>query len=301
MLTDCRGLHAIAQTPFREDGEVDFDSIDSLSRFYFRHGARGLVVLGVSGEAGKLTPDEAIAIVDRFVSRSEDRTIIAGVSNPSLAVLVELTREVMAVGARGVMISPPSSVRTDEEILAYFDHVFQRIDDVPTVLQDFPFHSGVRMSVPLIAALVSRFPQIQTIKEEDLPSVTKISRLRAALGRNVPILTGNNGLYLPQEMARGAAGPMAGFSFPEMLSGVYQHMVDGEAAEAHALFNRYLPLLRYEAQGEWGIAVRKEMMRRRGALASAAMRAPGPVLSEADLEEISFIVDQMDIPDPSDP
>jgi 4-hydroxy-tetrahydrodipicolinate synthase len=293
MLNHCRGLHVVAQTPFTPDGAVDFESIDSLSAFYYGHGARGLTVLGVSGEAGKLAPDEAIAVAARFVAAAGERTIIAGVSNPSLAVLVEVTRQVMAEGATGVMISPPGSVRTDEDLFRYFDAVFARIGDVPVVLQDFPFHSGVRMSVPAMLKLLDLFPQIQVIKEEDLPSVTKISRLRAEERRPVRILTGNNGLYLPQELERGADGPMAGFSYPEMLSGVYDLMTGGDRAGAHDLFNRYLPLLRYEAQGEWGITIRKEMMRRRGALQSAALRAPGPVLGETDLAEIDFLVSRM--------
>jgi len=299
-MTDYRGLYVVAQTPFKSDGEVDFDSVDTLSSFYYGHGAQGLTVLGVSGEAGKLSPDEGLGIVESFVRASRGRPIIAGVSNPSLAVLVELTREFAAAGAAAVMICPPSSVRTDEEILRYFDHVFQRIGDVPTVLQDFPFHSGVRMSVPLIAKLVERFQQIHAIKEEDLPSLGKITRLRQMRRRYVPILTGNNGLYLPQELARGADGPMAGFSYPEILSGVYRHMTVGEADKAHALFNRYLPLLRHEAQGEWGIAIRKEMMRRRGALACAAMRQPGPVLDATDLAELTFLVARMNAAQPAE-
>jgi len=51
MLENCQGLHVVAQTPFCEDGAVDFESVDSLSAFYYGHGAKGLTVLGVSGEA----------------------------------------------------------------------------------------------------------------------------------------------------------------------------------------------------------------------------------------------------------
>lgn len=296
MLTDCTGLHVVAQTPFTPDGALDLESIDSLSAFYYRHGARGLTVLGVSGEAGKLTPDEAVTVAARYVAASGDKRIVAGVSSPSLAVLVEVTRQVMAEGADGVMICPPGSVRTDEDLLRYFDAVFERIGDVPVVLQDFPAASGVKMSVPAICRLLETFPMVQVIKEEDLPSLGKISRLRAEAPRAVRILTGNNGLYLPQELARGADGPMAGFSYPEMLSGVHEKMEADDTAAAHDLFNRFLPLLRHEAQGEWGIALRKEMMRRRGALQSAALRRPGPALDETDLAELDMIVSRMDLP-----
>lgn len=292
MTENTRGLHVVAQTPFLPDGVVDFASIDTLSAFYYSHGAQGLTVLGFSGEAQKLTPDEAVAVASAYVKAKNGRRIIAGVTSPSLAVLAEVTGQVMAEGADAVMICPPRGVGTDEDLLRYFDNVFARIGDTPVVLQDFPAASGVKMSVPAIARLLDAFPQIKVIKEEDFPSPTKITGLRAAC-RPVRILTGNNGLYLVQEMERGADGPMAGFSYPEMLSGVYDLMVAGDRAAAHDLFNRYLPLLKHEAQGEWGIAIRKEMMRRRGALSCAALRGPGPVLDETDLAELDFLVGRM--------
>ena len=291
----CRGLHVVAQTPFREDGALDLDSIGTLSAFYYKHGAQGLTVLGVSGEQGKLTPDECVVVASGFVQAAAGKRIIVGVSSPGIAQLVAVTQQVMAEGASGVMICPPRGTQTDEELMRYFDIIFGRIGDTPTVLQDFPFHSGIKMSPSLIGRLVEAFPQIAVVKEEDLPSVTKITRLRAELGDKVRILTGNNGLYLPQEMARGADGPMAGFSFPEMLSGVYELMKRGETEAAHAMFNTYLPLLRYEAQGEWGIAIRKEVMRQRGAIECAALRAPGPKLNAVDMAEIGDMIARMKI------
>lgn len=293
-LKDCTGLHVVAQTPFRADGALDLDSIDTLSAFYYRHGAQGLTVLGVSGEQGKLTPDESIAAAARFVRAAAGHRIIVGVSSPGLAQLVTVTRDVMAEGADAVMICPPRGTQTDDELMRYFAAVFDQIGDTPTVLQDFPTHSGVKMSPSLMRRLVEAFPQIGVIKEEDLPSVPKITRLREELGDRVRILTGNNGLYLPQELARGADGPMAGFSFPEMLSGVHDLMGKGDVTAAHDLFDRYLPLLRYEAQGEWGIAIRKEVMRQRGAMECSALRAPGPALTRRDMEEISLMVRRID-------
>ena len=294
-LLECRGLHVVAQTPFQADGALDLDSIDTLSAFYYKHGAKGLTVLGVSGEQAKLTPDESIAVAARFIAAAQGKRIIVGVSSPSIAQLVSVTRQVMAQGADAVMICPPRGVQTDEDLMRYFDVVYGQIGDVPTVLQDFPTHSGVKMSPSLIGSLIDAFPQIAVIKQEDLPSVTKITRLRAVLGDKVRILTGNNGLYLPQEMARGADGPRAGFSFPEVLANVYTMMTSGEVDAAHRLFNTYLPLLRYEAQGEWGIAIRKEIMAQRGALECAALRAPGPMLTPTDMTEIGELIARMDI------
>ncbi|AHV91374.1 dihydrodipicolinate synthase family protein [Bordetella holmesii] len=284
------GLFVVAQTPFTDDGSLDLPSVDTLCDFYLEHGAAGLTVLGVAGEAAKLSMEESIATVRRYVARANGKPVIAGVSNPSVAQLATLTKEVMEAGAYGVMIAPASGLKTEEEILNYFAAVFARIGDVPTVLQDFPFSTGVWMSVPTIARLIERFPQIQAIKEEDIPSAAKITRIRAALVRPVPILTGNNGVFLLQELAHGIEGPMAGFSYPEMLSGVHDLYSAGKVEEAHDLFDTYLPLLSFENQSQWGVAVRKEVLKRRGAISSAAMRAPGPALTQADLKDIDVLV-----------
>lgn len=294
MLDQIQGVYIVAQTPFQDDGLLDLASVDTLTDFYFEHGANGLTVLGVAGEAVRLTPDEARTVARRFIARAEGRPVIVGVSNPSLAQLAELTAQVMDDGAAGVMIAPPSGLRTEEELFGYFAGVFARIGQVPTVLQDFPFSTGVWMSVPSIVRLVAEFPQIQVLKEEDLPSITKITRLREAPGRRIAILTGNNAMFLPLEMGRGIDGPMAGFSHPEMLSSVYRLYRDGQIDEAHAVFDCYLPLLSYENQGQWGVAVRKEILRRRGAIRSGAMRQPGPRLTATDLGEIDRLLQQLD-------
>ena len=290
MLRDARGHYVVAQTTFDDTGAVDLDSLDLLIDFYLRHGAAGFTVLGVSGEAGKLTPAEAVVVATRYIERAEGKPVIVGVSNPSLAQLRELTEVVMERGAAGVMIAPPGGLRTDEDVVGYFNAVFAQIGDVPTVLQDFPAVSGVWLSVPTILRLVETYDQIQVLKEEDLPSIHKIARLREADGRRIAILTGNNGMYLPLELDRGADGPMSGFSYPEMLAGVYALHASGRVEEAYDLFDRYLPLLSYEAQGAWGVAARKEVLRRRGAMRHATMRAPGPRLTPQDLADLDRLV-----------
>jgi 4-hydroxy-tetrahydrodipicolinate synthase len=294
MLSAIKGSFIIAQTPFDDQGAVDLESVDSLTDFYLGHGADGFVVLGVSGEGGKLTPEEAQQVSARFITRAQGKPVIVGVSNPSTAQLALLTKQAMDQGASGVMIAPPGGLRTEVELLGYFATVFGMIGDVPTVLQDFPGSTGVWMSVPSILKLIENHPQIQVVKEEDLPSLEKITQLRAGGGRRVAILTGNNGLYLPQEMGRGIDGPMAGFSHPEMLSGVYRLFTQGREDEAHDLFDRYLPLLNYEAQGFWGVAARKEVMRRRGAIRHATMRMPGPKLSSVHLGEIDRLMRKLE-------
>ncbi len=293
-LCETNGVFIVAQTPFDDAGNVDLSSIDSLVDFYFACGATGLTVLGVAGEASKLTTEEAVDVAKAFIKRASGKPVVVGTSNPNITLLASLTRKVMDAGAVAVMIAPPGGLRTDEDIFSYFGAVFSRIGDTPVVLQDFPTSSQVWMSAPCIARLLDMFPQIAIIKEEDLPSIPKITKIREATKRPVSIMTGNNGVYLPQEMARGINGPMSGFSYPEMLSSVYSLMCAGKAEAAHDVFDMYLPLLNYENQSQFGVAVRKEILRRRGAIRHAAMRRPGPVLTPRDLNDIDMLVGRIE-------
>ena len=231
-LESAKGLYVVAQTPFDDKGAVDLQSVESLTDFYLKHGAEGLTVLGVAGESVKLTAEEAIQVVQRYLNRSQGRPVIVGVSNASIAQLSDLTARVMDLGAAGVMIAPPAGLNHEEDLFNYFGTVFSRIGNTPVVLQDFPTSTRVWMSVPSILRLVEAYPQIQVLKEEDLPSLGKITALRKSKGRRIAILTGNNGVYLPQELERGIDGPMSGFSYPEMLSGVYRLHTAGDVEGA---------------------------------------------------------------------
>ena len=128
------------------------------------------------------------------------------------------------------------------------------------------------------------------LKHEDCPGLDKLTQIRDSAEkhglRRVSILAGNGGLYLPQELQRGANGAMTGFAYPEMLTSVVMLHSDGKAKYAEDLYDAYLPLVRYEQQPGFGLAVRKEILRRRGAIACAMSRPPGPALSQRSHEEL---------------
>ncbi|MCB2031083.1 MAG: dihydrodipicolinate synthase family protein, partial [Rhodoferax sp.] len=133
------------------------------------------------------------------------------------------------------------------------------------------------------------------LKHEDCPGLAKLSALRAASERgDLPrpsILAGNGGgLFLPEELGRGADGAMTGFAYPEMMVDVCAAHAGGDVERAHDLFDAYLPLARYEQQAGIGLAVRKHLMVQRGAIASAMVRKPGPALSAADRADIERLV-----------
>jgi 4-hydroxy-tetrahydrodipicolinate synthase len=293
------GVYIIAATPFTDDGALDLQSVDTLTDFYLRCGVHGFTLLGMMGEAHKLTADESIAVVNRVVGRAGDRQVIVGVSHAGLENVRRLSHEAMIAGASGVMVAPPPGLKGDDGIYTYYAQVFQALGpDIPVVYQDYPQTTGVYLPVNVFERLVDDFRQLVMLKHEDAPGLAKLTRVREgekkAGRRRVSILVGNGGLYYPQEMRRGADGAMTGFAWPEMLVQVYELFAAGKAEEAEDLFDIYLPLVRHEVQPAIGLALRKEVLFRRGAIASPKQRAPGSSLTAADRTELDNMIKRME-------
>lgn len=291
-----RGVFVIAATPFDESGALDLGSADRLVDFYLSHRVHGLTILGMMGEAHKLTSGEAETLAARILRRVNRRVpVIVGVSNPGIRPMREFAGRVMDLGAEGVMVAPASGLHTDEQAHAYFATAFEALGpDTPVCLQDYPQSTAVHLSVSLLERLVNDFPQFVVFKHEDCPGLQKLAKLRRSEGRRVSILVGNGGLYYPLELRRGADGAMTGFAFPEMLVGVYELFRRGEPEAAEDLFDAYLPLVRYEQQPGYGLAVRKEILRRRGAIRTPVVRGPGPSLSEDDRRELDGLLARLE-------
>jgi 4-hydroxy-tetrahydrodipicolinate synthase len=303
MLTSAaQGVFPIAPTPFLADGSLDWVSTDRMIDHYVGCGATGVTILGIMGEAPKLDQDEAIAFAARSIARAPQLPFIVGVSAPGFAAMRSLAKAVMDKGAAGVMIAPPSSLRTDDQIVTYYAQAVEAIGrDIPFVIQDYPLTLSVIMTPNVIRRIIMDNPSCVMLKHEDWPGLEKISALRKfeAEGslRHVSILTGNGGLFLDFEMERGVDGAMTGYAFPELLVDVVRLQKDGKRDAAHDIFDAHLPLMRYEQQQGVGLAVRKYTLMRRGILASDAQRKPGSALSAMAKAEVDYLLKRLAVHD----
>ncbi|NYI02310.1 dihydrodipicolinate synthase family protein [Cupriavidus plantarum] len=300
---DAKGVFPIAPTPFLDDGSIDTASIDRLTDFYLECGATGITVLGQLGEAPKLEHAESVDVAARMIQRAGALPVVVGVSAPGFAAMRALTREVMDRGAAGVMIAPPNTLRTDDQIVGYYRQAVEAIgDDVPFVIQDYPLTFSVQMTPGVVRRIVTELPSCAMLKHEDWPGLEKISTLRGfekdGSMRHISILCGNNGLFLDYEVERGADGANTGYCFPDMLCDVVRLNAAGEREAAHDLFDAHLPLLRYEQQPGAGLAVRKYVMMRRGLLTSAAQRKPAAAMSATARAEVDHLLRRLARHDP---
>lgn len=283
------GVYAIVATPFADDGSVDFGGIDRLIDFELGAGVHGLTILGILGEAHKLTEDERGRIVEAIVRRVGGRIpVVVGTSAPATDLAIRYSRQAQSLGADALMVAPPTNLRNLDTVREYYRRV-HAATTLPLVVQDEPVFSGVVMPAAFLASVTDALPRARAIKLEELPSPLKVAQVLTAARQPVGVFGGMGGVYFYEELLRGAVGTMTGFAFPEVLVAVHAAFAAGSQARAREIFYRYLPIIRYEGQPIIGLAIRKEILRRRDVITSAAIRHPGPTLdagSRAELDEI---------------
>lgn len=299
---ETKGVFAIAPTPFLPGGALDEYSLGRMTKAYAMRGVDGLTILGIMGEAQKLEPEESLTVVREVIAHAEGLPVVVGISAPGFAAMKRLSCEAMALGAAGVMMTPPGAMRTDDQIAGWFAQAVSQIGkDVPFVLQDHPTATGVVMSPGVIRRVVQENPSCVMLKHEDWPGLEKISALRrwqaAGEMRAISILCGNGALFLDMEMGRDADGAMTGYAFPEMLRRVVDlSRTDRDAAQD--IFDAHLPLLRYEHQPGVGLSVRKHVLARRGFIAHPDLRAPGAGLTAESRAEVEYLLGRLKLRDP---
>ena len=288
------GIFHILATPFREDGALDVAGFPRLIESVLSTGVNGLTILGIAGEAHRLTDEERRRVVETVVKETRGRVPVAvGVSASGTHLATAFARMAHEHGADALMVAPPTGLKNLEAVADYY-RIVAAATGLPIVLQDEPVTTQVNMPAPFIAQVCAEIAQIQAVKLEEPPTLPKITRLRALFGDRVAIFGGLGGVYFFEELSRGADGAMTGFPYPEALRAIREHFVAGRRDEARALFYRWLPLIRYESQPGatpgTAVGIRKEILRRRGWIASALVRPPAPALDAATQTELDELL-----------
>jgi len=288
------GVFHIMATPFTDGGDLDASGLPRLVEAALATGITGVTLLGIAGEAHRLTDEERRRVVEGVVKEVRGRVpVVVGVSASGTHLATSFTRMAQEHGADGLMVAPPNGLKNLDAVAEYYRTVADAAA-VPLVLQDEPVTTQVTMPAAFMARLCGEIPRIEAVKLEEAPTLPKITRLRELLGRRVAIFGGLGGVYFFEELSRGADGAMTGFPYPEALKAIRDHFVAGRRDEARALFYRWLPLIRYESQPGstpgTAIGIRKEILRRRGWIDSAWVRPPAPVLDAGTLAELGEIL-----------
>jgi 4-hydroxy-tetrahydrodipicolinate synthase len=292
-----QGVFSVLPTPFTRNGDVDVESLRRVVDLFVVAGVNGLTALGVTGEVARLSERERDLVLETVVDQARGRVpVIAGATADGTRTCTDLCRRAVSMKATAVMVSPPRMPKLNSDaVLAHYRSLADAVD-IPIVVQDYPPISGYAMEPSLLARIARDIPQARTIKLEDPPTPLKTSRILAqSSGVEIDILGGLGGVYLIEELISGASGVMTGFAYPEMLIEVVRLFRSGNTKSAADAFYRYVPLMRFEFQEGVGMAIRKELLRRRGVLADASIRAPGAVADAATLTALDSVLEWMKV------
>ena len=279
------GVHWMLATPFNQDESVDQASAANLADKAVSSGCKGMVCLGVTGEAARLTDRERYDVAKTVIGHAQGLPVTVGTTSGSTAAAIERSKEAQDLGAAAVMVSPPTMGKPNPEaVLAHYSTLADAIE-IPIVVQDYPSTSGVHMSPEFIARISSDIPAAQYLKLEDPPTPPKISAIRKLVGENMPIFGGLGGVFLLEELRRGSAGAMTGFAYPEVLVDICNRMAAGDEEAAETIFNRCLPLMLFEFQEGIGVGIRKYALHSRGLIENSTVRHPGPNPNNETKEE----------------
>ncbi len=286
------GVFSVLPTPFSSNGDVDPVSLTRVIDLFIADGVSGFTALGVTSEVARLTEAERDSVLDAILALVNGRMpVVAGTTADGLRTCIEFTRRACRAGAAAVMISPPRMPKINSDAVArHFAEVASAVD-VPIIVQDYPPISGYAMEPALLARIARDVPAARTIKLEDPPTPFKTARiLEQTTGLDVAIFGGLGGVFLLEELMAGAAGAMTGFAFPAILVQIVSLYRAGKIDEAADVFYRKVPLMRFEFQEGIGMAIRKEVLKRRGAIQNADIRAPGGRLDESTMKALDRVL-----------
>lgn len=227
-------------TPFRK-GMVDLAAAARLAAHYARRGVHGLVVCGTTGEAATLSDDEQLRLLAAVVEAAGPCPVAMGISGSDTAAVAAAARRCGTLPVAALLVTAPGYVRPSQDGIRRHFEAVAAATDRPIMLYNIPYRTGVNIDVATVRALAAN-PQFVAIKESgaNLPQLMDLLRetpLRVLCGEDHLIFTAG---------ALGAHGAVAAAAHvrPELFVALYGHLRAGRLAEARALHNRLLPVVR---------------------------------------------------------
>ncbi|AHE54885.1 dihydrodipicolinate synthase family protein [Sphingomonas sanxanigenens] len=293
-MSDIAGAFPVLPTIFDSSGAIDEAGFRAVAQWVIDCGADGVVFPGLASEYDHLTLDERLHLIALVGELTRGRVaFVAGCGGHNDEESATLIAGAGEAGAAAAMVVTPRRAGRDPDALAGFYRMLGEAAPVPIMLQNAPSPMGLGLLPDEVATIVAAAPPIRYVKEENAPGGQRISALRAAAGdRLAGIFGGAGGRFITDELARGADGTMPAAEISDLHVLLVTAHRAGDWARVRLLFERSLPLLNMQAVFRWRLT--KEVLRRRGLIASTFVRAPGPALDAFDLKELGELLDGLD-------
>ena len=288
-----RGIFGIPATPFNQDETIDTRSLESVLSFTVESGCQGMAVPIMASEYQSLTDSERKTVVETAVRVVGGRIpVVAGVTGVSNVHAIELARHAEGAGADAVIALPPFSLPPSLEEVERFFHELDDAVGVPVFIQN---HSaGLALNPHTLARICMDNPNVSYIKEETrFAGRTATAAMDLAGDACAGVMGGMSCRFLVSEFRRGECGNMPGSHWGDIVSVIWNKLEEGDEAAAREMHTRLLPLLNFELMN--GMPAFKEILVRRGVIATTVIRSPGRNdLDRHDIEELDLLLSEID-------
>jgi 4-hydroxy-tetrahydrodipicolinate synthase len=291
------GVCPVLATPFDDDGVPDAPGLVRIAEFAIRCGADAVVYPGVASEVEQLSDSERNRLIDVLATAVHGRVpLIIGASATELPATILHLYKAASLSAAAAMVMAPARLAGDTAALIDYYRALGAAADVPIMLQNAPPPAGAGCDMSAIARVVAAVPAVRYVKEETMPCGQRISSLLAMreIGdapHFIGVLGGAGGRYILDELARGALGTMPACELTDVHVAMVAAWRAGNRGFARNVYNRSLPLLNFQAMFPW--VMTKEVLKRRGVIGCAHVRAPGPRLDRQDETELGVMLDEI--------
>lgn len=276
-LTEIKGICPIVSTPFTDNGEVDYESLDKLVKHLLNGGCHAVTLFGIAGEYYKLSDDEREKMAQVTIKAAKEvggKTIIS-VTDHSTEVAVKRAKHFEELGADCLMLLPPFFLKPGAKYLYEHMRAIANAVEIPIMAQYAPEQTGVAIPPETFCKLEKECPNMIYYKIECKPAGPYVTNLMNLTNGKMKIFVGNAGFQLIECMDRGAIGAMPGCSMYDVYLDIYNHYVDGDRETAIQLHNKLLPMLNHIRQNvEQIISFEKRILKRRGIIACDYCRKP---------------------------
>ncbi|MEO7236837.1 MAG: dihydrodipicolinate synthase family protein [Lapillicoccus sp.] len=294
-----RPLHGVIPIPvttFDEQGALDAAGLASQVDFSVAHGAHGILYPGVVSEFYTLTDEERHTAVETVVRAVGGRLpVVVGVTGASTAAAVAFTRHAVGLGVDGVMTMVPFVQHffapSTEYALRHVTAIAEAAG-VPLILQNA--RVGFPLGLSALGDVVNAVPGVRYVKQESNPPTQDISGVVRVLGERIDgVFGGMGGVYMVNELDRGAAGTMPSPAFVDRIVEAYAAYRDVDAQAAQTVLDPMGSLFTRELL--YNVVFHKEVLRRRGVIRSTSVRIASPVLDPADLVDLDRLMSAAEV------
>jgi len=282
-----RGVLPAITTPFHADLSIDEEALAAHVRWQMESGCKGIVALGSLGEGATLAFDEKVRVLTLGVKVLEGAPMMAGIAALSTAEAVALAKAAERAGCAALMALPPYVYKGDwRETSAHFRAVISATK-LPVMLYNNPVAYGTDVSAEQMKELAD-LPNLEAVKESST-DVRRVTAIKEVLGDRLAIFMGVDDA-LVEGVAAGAVGWIAGLvnALPVESVRLFDLAMEGQWAEARALYEWFLPLLRLDTVPKFVQLIK--LVQQDVGRGSERVRPPRLVLAGQEREEALALI-----------